>query len=81
MRMTYYPQKQLVEARAVPTSTCANGLCPRGDYSHFHMPATQSATSTASISDNYRMPVVASVCARTRRPVYGLNAIECCWPK
>ncbi|WP_205719238.1 recombinase family protein [Actinomadura geliboluensis] len=31
LKMTYYPQKQLVEARVVPTSTCANGLCPRGD--------------------------------------------------
>lgn len=31
LTMTYYPQKQLVEAKVVPASTCANGLCPRGD--------------------------------------------------
>ena len=31
LRMTYYPQKQLVEARVTPASTCAKGLCPRGD--------------------------------------------------
>ncbi|RSN61941.1 recombinase family protein [Actinomadura sp. WAC 06369] len=31
LTMTYYPQKKLVEARVSPASTCANGLCPRGD--------------------------------------------------
>ncbi|WP_157431011.1 hypothetical protein [Actinomadura macra] len=31
LKMTYYPQKQLVEAKIVPASTCANGWCPRGD--------------------------------------------------
>ncbi len=31
LRMTYFPQKQLVEARVIPASTCANDVCPRGD--------------------------------------------------
>ncbi|MER6817257.1 hypothetical protein ABT299_49085 [Spirillospora sp. NPDC000708] len=31
LTMTYYPEKKLVEARVAPASTCADGLCPRGD--------------------------------------------------
>src|SRR5690606_10396317 len=31
LKMTYYPEKKLVEAEVIPTSTCAIGSCPRGD--------------------------------------------------
>ena len=37
LTMTYDSQKQLAEARAFPASTCANGLCPRGDTRGQHM--------------------------------------------
>jgi hypothetical protein len=51
LRMTYYLQKTLVEARVVPASTCANGLCPRGDHNHLHILAPPP------IGDVYRIPV------------------------
>ncbi|TDC86932.1 hypothetical protein [Actinomadura sp. 7K507] len=51
LKMMYYPQKKLVEAKVVPTSTCANGLCPRGDHNQMHMP------TSIPIGDVYRIPV------------------------